>query len=154
MQQFYIKFLVLLSTALSVHSALAVPLFSLLNVNHPSLSLSVDNTKQKQFFTDQIIIKEGIPSETSNIKLSHSLSLLLQHKSSYQFINELSLTVILSNDNSVAFFNSWLKSTYQQAFQQQQTVYSAIQAQQNSCFQSQTSYKTERQKNSPSTFLI
>lgn len=130
LQQFWIKIIIILSSALSVHTALAVPLFILLNDAHKTPSLLVDSP-----LNPQLSINESI-----------SLPELVQHKIVELLVKELQQLTNKQNECSLALTRVRVNAAYIQFFQQQKSVYSAVQAQHSSCFQTQASYQAERQK--------
>lgn len=141
MQQFWIKFLIIISSALSAQAALAIPLSIILNASHTASSLLVDSSVHQVLTIDELII-----NKVSNRKLSINLSELLLHKVIYKPVNELQHSISLANEYGTAIAHRWVNAAYRQSFQQQKSVYCAIQAQQNSCFQGQANYQAERQK--------
>ncbi len=126
MQQFWIRILIILSSVLSVHAALAAPLSTLLNGANKTPSLSVDSSLHSQF--------------------SVSLAEIVQHKAVALLVKELQQLTNLKNECSPALTRIIINATYTQHLHQQKSVYSAVQARSHSCFKSQTSYQAERQK--------
>ena len=135
------KLLVILSAVLSVHTVLAVPLSILLNNDHKTPSLVVD----QPVYSQPVFIESDF-DKNSKTKLSLSLSTLVQYKVIEQFINESSQLNILINELSFALVHIRTNAIYSQYFQQQTDVYNASQARQNARFQGQASYQAERQK--------
>ncbi len=146
MQPFWIKFLIILSSALSVQSALAVSLSALLNVNQTAPSLLVGSVTHQELTLDVRINNPINNTDVHSAKLSRNLSELLQHKIYIQFCTELQQSINLNNEPREALVNLWINAFYNQSLQQQGSVYNAIKAQQNSCFKSQNSYQAQRQK--------
>ncbi len=147
MQQFWIKFLIILSTTISAQSALAVSLSALLNVNQATPSLLVDNSAFSVLVIDESIINSTIHHANFNdTSLSSNLSDLLQQKAFIQYFSGLKLSINLNNEYHVALNILWVNAAYRQSFQLQKCVYNAIKGQQHSCFQGQVSYQAERQK--------
>ena len=143
MPQFWIKFLIVFSSALSAHAVLAVQLSSLLNANYSTPSLLVDKLSL------DLTLDESIINQANNAKISHALSELFQHKTIVQLANELQLSMILANEYQGALVHIWMNSVYRRTFQQQKCIYSAIQAQTNTCFHTQASYQAQRQEITP-----
>jgi len=138
--QFWMKFLIVLSSALSAHAVLAVQLSSLLNANYSTPSLLVDKISL------DLTLDESVINQVHNAKVSHVWSELFQHKTVVPLANELQLSMILANEYRGALVHTWMNSVYKRTFQQQNCVYSAIQAQINTCFHTQANYQAQRQK--------
>ena len=134
------KFLIVLSSALSAQAVFGVSLSSLLVANNTTPSLLIDSS-----FHQESDINASIIDKVNNTKLKSNLSDLFNHKIVSRHIKSQFL-IISTNECRPTLVNKWENATYRQSFQQQSSVYSAIKAQQNSCFQSQTSYQAERQK--------
>jgi len=127
---------------ISAQSALAVSLSALLNVNQSTPSLLVNGLEHQELILDVRINN----TDVHNAKLSLNLLELLQHKIYIRSYTELQQSLNLGNKHSEALVNLWTNSVYSQSLQQQKSVCNAIKAQDNSCFQSQTSYQSKRQK--------
>lgn len=138
------KFLILLSSVLSIQAVLAIPLSSLLNVNQTTPFLLFDRSTPQKLATD--VDNINVISKTNDIKFNHKLSELFQHKAVVLFANELQLSIILANEYRGSLVHTLINSVYNRTFQQQKCVYSVIQAQINTCFNTQANHQAERQK--------
>ena len=136
------KFLIIFCSALSAQAALAIPL--LFNVSHTTTSLLVDSSVDQLLTIDEFVINP-VKSKVHSKSLSVNLSELLQNKTFDQLNNELQHKA-LAYECSAALVHSWINATYQQYFQQQKSVYSALQAQKNASFHGQNGYQAEQQK--------
>jgi len=140
LQQFWIKFLILLSSALTMQTALAIPLSSLLNANQAIPSLLVKgSTSQDSPFDSRVINK------TSHIKTSNSLAELFQSRIVVHFIDELKLSIDLVDEYRGALVNVWVNAAYICSLQKQCKVFRTIRALKKPYFQNHISAHAEQQ---------
>ncbi|PKI13909.1 hypothetical protein [Colwellia sp. 12G3] len=139
---FLIKFLLLLSASLSLHSALAVPLSSLLASKYHAVAESTDLTNTLNNHTDSI---EDYNRQAALSKRKISLLTLLQQDDNdndnlastlfIATINELTTDLVLYDAQSLA----------RQSYQEQLTTHTHIQGTQNALYAQKPCYQAKLQ---------
>lgn len=142
MQQLLIKFLIIICSVVSAQTVAAIPLF--FNGSHTPSSLVVDSAEQQTLSVDAFVIN----ANESEVKHNTHIQLieLLQNQSSSQFESVFQQLSQLINSDCLISFDRCENAAYQHYYQQQNSVLSAFQAQQNSSFHSQKAYQAARQK--------
>jgi hypothetical protein len=139
LHQFWIKFLVLLSTVISVNAAVATPLSAAFNSSIQALSLA------KQLSEPTLAAKAN---ELTN-KLTVSLLTLLQQKHSScvinRLLNYLSITDNLFHKKNNLLINNRFSALTQQKYQDQKVVYFHSQAISNCTYIAKPSYQSKKQ---------
>ncbi len=141
MKQFWTKFLILLGSLLSAQTVLAVPLSSLLVVNYLTPTLLIDSS-----FHQKKIVKTDVINYANNAKISNTLAELFKHKTLTLLVEQKHYLINQIKKRDLTVINRQITATCRRSFKQQKSVYSAIKAQQNSCFHSQLNYQSERKK--------
>ena len=140
MQNFLIKFLLLLSASLSLHSALALPLSSVLASNYHAEADAADITKP---FDASTSLNDFSGKQNSLSTLSASLRILLQQEHNNQLVNVLVLVEILATDSNVRQVNT--QTLARQSYQEQLTTYMHIQGAQNALYAQNPCYQAKLQ---------
>jgi len=141
MRNVLIKFILLLSTFLSLHSALALPLSSVLANKYHALSNSKDLVEQVNLKTS---LNEFADMQTSPSKLQASLLTLLQQEHNDSLVKLLFLAEIIALDSDVELLNAQTLS--QQKYLAQHTIYKSIQGIQNSLYAQKSCYQAKLQR--------
>ncbi len=131
--------LVILSSALSINAALAVPLSSLLNNDSSTPSLVVDTAVHPE-----ITLERHAFDLTVKSKLSLSLLSLVQGKVTQQIINELPQFISKFDTVSLADIHCQMNALYCQCIQQQRYVFITVKALQNTYLQRHVCYQADR----------
>jgi len=138
---YLIKILLLLSASLSIHSALAMPLSSLLASNHHVVRYS---DKLAKPFNTISTLSDFSSQQLSQSKLPTSLVLLLQEKNDVSLLLQHFLDDVIKIDikqNQVA-----AQSEVRQSYQAQLSSHLQILARQNSLYSQKNSYQAKLQQ--------
>ena len=137
---FLIKFLLLLSASLSLHSALAVPLSSLLANKYHAIAESTDLTNTLNNYTDSI---EDYNRQTAPSKRKISLLTLLQQDDNDNLARTLFIATI--NELATDLVNYSAQSLARQSYQEQLTTHTHIQGTQNALYAQKPCYQAKLQ---------
>jgi len=135
-----IKFLLLLSASLSLHSALAVPLSSVLEENYYAVAISDKSVKS---FNNKITLNAFSYQQFSQSKLPTSLVLLLQEKHDDSLFLQALLCEISKLDIDLAQLDA--QSVAKQSYQTQFSTHLHILARQNTLYSQKNSYQAKLQ---------
>ncbi len=141
MYKYLIKFLVLVSASLSLHSALALPLSSLLESKYHAFSQSNKTTKQ---FDNDITLKEFNKQHSSQLTLVNKLPLFLKEKHSKNLFFHARLSEIIT----LAILQNQQVTQYQvkHYYQLQCNAHLDILAYQNTLYSKKNCYQAKLQQ--------
>ncbi len=139
LQKFWLKLLIILSSAVSVHEALAVPLSSLLNNDASTSSLVVDTV-----LYPTTALNQDTYNLTTKTKLNLSLLSLVKDKLAQQIFSELPQFIAKLHTVSLADIHWQMNAQYCQCVQLQQHVFIAVKALQKTCLQRHVCYQADR----------
>ncbi|PKG82454.1 hypothetical protein CXF85_13270 [Colwellia sp. 75C3] len=137
---FLIKFLLLLSASLSLHSALAVPLSSLLASKYHAVAESTDLTNTLNNHTDSI---EDYNRQTAPSKRKISLLTLLQQDDNDNLARTLFIATINELATDLVLYDA--QSLARQSYQEQLTTHTHIQGTQNTLYAQKPCYQAKLQ---------
>ncbi|KGJ94958.1 hypothetical protein [Colwellia psychrerythraea] len=142
--QFLIKFILLLCASLSVHSALALPLSSLLATNYYATTDSVVLVEQINANTK---LNDFISPQYNQSKLQKSLLTLLQQEHNYRLVMRLYLRLVNELDIDIVQKNAQItaQAMIQQTYQTQLSIHIGIQARHNALYTQKPSYQAREQ---------
>ena len=146
MQNFLIKFLLLLSTSLSLHSAFALPLSTALAEDYQAVVQSDELAGQHNTnavlsnFTD----KHFTDKQRSHSTLQKSLLTLLQQTPHDSLVYKLFISAI--NELSLNITQVHAQSFTKQLYQEQQSVYADILGTQHTSYTQKNCYKAKLQR--------
>ncbi|WP_019026628.1 hypothetical protein [Colwellia piezophila] len=138
--QFLIKFLLLLCASLSVHSALALPLSSVLASNYHAATDSVDLAEQ---FNTSTVLNDLAYQPSVQSKLQKSLLTLLQQEHNYRLNTALFLAAMFAADIDIAQVN--VQTLIRLAYQEQLITHTYIQGRQNALYTQKSCYQAKLQ---------
>jgi len=138
--QFLIKFILLLSASLSVHSALALPLSSVLASNYHTVTDSVDLTEQ---FNASTVLNDFAFQQSVQSNLHLSLQTLLQQAHNYSQVSVLFLAALFATDIDIGQVN--VQTLTRLAYQEQLITHTYIQGRQNALYTQKPCYQAKLQ---------
>ncbi|MCJ8296181.1 MAG: hypothetical protein MJK15_17400 [Colwellia sp.] len=138
--QFLIKFILLLSASLSVHSALALPLSSVLASNYHAVTDSVDLTEQ---YNASTVLNDFAFQQSVQSNLHLSLQTLLQQEHNYSQVSALFLAAMFAADIDIAHVN--VQTLARLAYQEQLITHTYIQGRQNALYTQKSCYQAKLQ---------
>ena len=138
--QFLIKFILLLSASLSVHSALALPLSSVLASNYHAVTDSVDLTEQ---YNASTVLNDFAFQQSVQSNLHLSLQTLLQQEHNYRLVSALFLAAMFAADIDIAQVN--VQTLTRLAYQEQLITHTYIQGRQNALYTQKSCYQAKLQ---------
>lgn len=141
MQSFLIKFLLLLSASLSVHSALALPLSSVLASNYHTVSKS---DKRAEQFNASTKLNDFAYKQFSHSKLQSSLLNLLEQNNDESIIIQVFLREVIKFD--ISSYQVIAQTQARQSYQAQLSAHIRILGIQNSLYSQKNSYKAKLQQ--------
>lgn len=134
--RFLAKFLLLLSASLSIHSALALPLYSVLSKNYNVVAPSVEHSEQR---FDKVALQEFSYHQRITPQLHKSLLILLQQDHNNNRI--IAFFIIALNQLGLEVTHALIKQTYQD----QLITHTHIQGKQNTLYVEKPSYHANLQ---------
>jgi len=140
MLNFLIKLLLLLSSALSLHSALALPLSSVLLNDYYT---ATDSVELKEQINSCTVLNDFTTKQSVQSKLQTSLLTLLQQEHNDNRVLTLFIAAVNALDIDVSQLNA--QAIIQQAYQEQLTTHNHIQAKQNALYNQKTCYQAKLQ---------
>jgi len=141
MQSFLIKFLLLLSASLSVHSALALPLSSVLEKNYYLVANSEEAVEQ---FNANTVLNDFAYKQFTHSKLQSSLLRLLQQNNDDYLVIQVFLSQINRLDIDLAHIYS--QSEAKQSYQAQVNTHTYILGVENTLYSQKISYQAKLQQ--------
>lgn len=141
MYKYLIKFLVLLSASLSLHSALAFQLSSVLGSNYYAVSESNNTIKQ---FDSDITLHDFNDLYFSELRLANNLLLLLKEKHGDHLFFQALLGEIITSD--LQRKERAIDSQGKHCYQLQCNAYLNILAHQNTLYSKKSSYQAKLQQ--------
>ncbi len=141
MQNLLIKFLLLLSASLSLHSALALPLSSVLASNY---HVATENTKRTEQFNANTVLNDFTYKQFTHSKLQTSLLSLLQQNNDDILITHIFLNEI--NKHDINLIKIEAKSQVSQSYQAQLSIHTHILGVQNTAYSQKNSYQAKLQQ--------
>ncbi len=141
MQNFLIKFLLLLSASLSVHSALALPLSSVLDSNYHAVSKSDKRTEQ---LNNSIVLNHFTYKQFTHSKLQSSLLTLLEQMNDDILIVHVFLSEISKLDINLTQLDAQLVA--KQSYQSQVNTHLYILGVENTLYSQKPSYQAKLQQ--------
>jgi len=141
LQNFLIKFLLLLSASLSLHSALALPLSSVLASNYHAVSESNELTEP---FDANTALNDFSYRLFTHSKLQSSLLTLLQQNNDDYLVIQVFLSQINKLDSDLAQINA--QSQVKQLYQEQVNTHIYILGAENTLYSQKTSYQAKLQQ--------
>ena len=151
MQNFLIKFLLLLSTSLSLHSTLALPLSTALAENYQAVTQSDElagqhntNAVLSNFTSKHLTDKHFTDKQRSHSTLQKSLLTLLQQTPNDSLVYKLFISAINALDINITHVDA--QSDAKQLYQEQQSVYADILGTQHTSYTQKNCYKAKLQR--------
>ncbi len=141
MQNFFIKLLLLLSASLSVHSAIALPLSSVLEKNYHAVA---ESDKEVEQFNANAVLNNFTTKQLSHTKLQASLLSLLQKNNDVCHIIHTFLSEI--NKLDIKLIQLEAQSQVRQSYQEQLGSHIHILGIQNSLYSQKNSYQAKLQQ--------
>jgi hypothetical protein len=140
MQSFLIKFLLLLSASLSVHSAIALPLSAALAHNYHAVAQSDKDTVH---FNTKSVFTHFSYKQYTHSKLQASLLTLLQQNPDDKLIYALFIESLNALNRDLEQINT--QSEVRQLYQEQVDTHSYILGVENTSYRQKISYQAKRQ---------
>jgi len=141
LHNFFIKFLLLFSASLSLHSALALPLSSVLASNYHAVA---ESDELAQPFNTNIPLNDFAYKQLTQSKLQLSLLTLRQQNNDDLLIIQRLLELIYRLDNDLRETNT--QSQLKQSYQAQVSTYTHILGAQNTLYSQKNSYQAKLQQ--------
>lgn len=141
MHNYLIKFLLLLSASLSLHSSLALPLSSVLASKYHAVTDSIELSEQIHFSTalNDFAAKQAVQS-----KLQTSLLTLLQQEHNDNLV--LTIFIAAVNELNISIVQLNTQTLTQQTYQEQLTTYTHVQGRKNSLYTQMPYYQAKLQR--------
>jgi hypothetical protein len=141
LQHFLIKFLLLLSASLSLHSALALPLSSVLESNYHAVAESNEEVEE---FNTNIALNDFAYKQFTHSKLQSGLLTLLRQNNDDDFIIQVLLSQINRLDIDLAQIDT--QSQIKRSYQEQVSTHTYILSIENTSYRQKTSYQAKLQQ--------
>ena len=138
--QFLIKLLLLLSASLSLHSALALPLSSVLANKYYAVTDPADLAEQ---FNASTVLNDFTYRKSVQSNLHLSLQTLLQQEHNYSQVSALFLAAMFAADIDIAQVN--VQTLTRLAYQEQLITHTYIQGRQNALYTQKSCYQAKLQ---------